>query len=79
MSLNTNTEEEGKTKMNNAQTFAREMAQAENEAPVYFNEYKSADHWWHHRRKKEIFADVALFFSLATAGALYFAFATGVL
>lgn len=70
----------GDTEMNpNAQTFAREMSQAENEAPVYFKEYKSADHWWHHRRKKEIFADVALFFSLATAGALYFAFATGVL
>ena len=63
----------------NAQTFTKEMAQAEAEKPVYFNEYKSADHWWHHRRKKEIFADAALFFALAMAGFLYFAFATGML
>lgn len=63
----------------NAITFTKEMAQAEAEKPVYFNEYKSADHWWHHRRKKERLANFAMFASLAIAGALYFAFATGVL
>lgn len=77
MSFNTNHEEEGKNTMNNAQTFIREMADAEADKPVYFNEYKSSDHWWHHRRKKERLANVALFLSLVIAAAAYYAIATG--
>lgn len=63
----------------NAQTFKNEMAQTEDDAPVYFNEYKSADHWWHHRRKKDHFANAALFLSLVVAAVAYYAIATGVI
>lgn len=65
--------------MNNAQTFTREIAEDANERPVYFNEVVNKNNWWVRHRRRQRIADFALFFSLATAGALYFAFATGVL
>lgn len=71
MSFNTNTEEEGKTTMNNAQTFTREMAQDGNEAPVYFNEVHNANNWWARHRRRQRIANAALALTLALTAVFY--------
>lgn len=71
MSFNTNTEEEGKTTMNNAQTFTREMAQDGNEAPVYFNEVHNANNWWVRHRRRQRIANAALALTLTLVAVFY--------
>lgn len=63
----------------NAQTFTREIAEDGHERPVYFNEVFNKNNWWERHRRKERIANAALALSLVAAGALYFAFATGVI
>ena len=69
----------GDTDMNNAQTFIREMAESEEERPVYFNEVYNSNNWWVRHRRRERIANAALVFGLVLVAAMYFAIATGVI